>query len=438
MISTEFGVLCEKEYGLASKEAYEGLDREFANIREEFGRSGLLASSARAQAVVDEVLARFDQILEAFDLYYLGKWAVSGRVFEESEYEWLKAVATSKLDEEVREVRSRIQSELWEPSLSLVRYWERAEVEARARRSKVFQKIEILRMRIREAAATAHAEENLYRLLPRSSELLPLPIVATAKELFAGQTGLSGPQLFEFFARYSEPIAKMRYGSGVPSRKEVFGNFLESLPIDAQRKVLLDLCDGFPFKTAPPPNEVEELRSKIRGTPVPRTFAKAVETIDVDYVSKQWAKLSERLCNDPAGAITSARSLLESVCLHVLDRLGKKEEYAGDLPTLYRAAGEALQLAAKKEDDQAIRQILGSCSGIAQGVAALRNQFGDAHGRLGPDAEKRLAHLAANAVGALCTFLIESLEAGQRKAAVAKQPVQNSGTLANSHSSGSS
>ncbi len=76
---------------------------------------------------------------------------------------------------------------------------------------------------------------------------------------------------------------------------------------------------------------------------------------------------------------------------------------------------EEVQLIAKTEDEIAIRQILGSCSGIAQGVAALRNQFGDARGRLGSAVEKRLARLAANAVGALCTCLIESLEATRKK-----------------------
>jgi len=66
--------------------------------------------------------------------------------------------------------------------------------------------------------------------------------------------------------------------------------------------------------------------------------------------------------------------------------------------TFYRFAANRHPLA-KKEDEDSIRQILGSCSGIAQGVAALRNQFGDAHGRLGQGAERRLAHLTANSVG---------------------------------------
>lgn len=153
------------------------------------------------------------------------------------------------------------------------------------------------------------------------------------------------------------------------------------------------------------------MRAKISGIPVPATLAKAVEKIDSAYVTKQWEKLTERLVDDPEGAITSARTLLETVCLHILNGLGKEIDHKGDLPAMYRATAGELQLLPKKEEEEVIRQILGSCSGLVQGVATLRNQFGDAHGRLGDDSQKRLAHLAANITGTLCTFLIETFEA---------------------------
>jgi hypothetical protein len=116
--------------------------------------------------------------------------------------------------------------------------------------------------------------------LPKSSAPLPLPIVSTAKELFAGATGLSGPQLFDFFANYSDDISRMRYGSDVPSRKEMFENFLENLAVDKQREAVLALCDGYSMKTPPDASAVQSLREKIRGVPVPASLGKAVETID--------------------------------------------------------------------------------------------------------------------------------------------------------------
>jgi hypothetical protein len=157
--------------------------------------------------------------------------------------------------------------------------------------------------------------ECVYSDLPKAKELLPIGIIKMASGLFAKSTGLSGQQIFDFFGRYSDEIGKMRYGSGAPSRWKMFENFLESLPIEKQRAALLELCDGFPTGNPPPQEEVEKLREKIWGVPVPATLGPAVERIDVGYVTKQWEKLSERLAEDPEGAITSARTLLESVCL---------------------------------------------------------------------------------------------------------------------------
>lgn len=254
-------------------------------------------------------------------------------------------------------------------------------------------------------------KDCIYKELPRAPEQLPRPIIKLASALFARNTGMSGPQIFDFFGKHSDEVGKMRYGSGAPSRWMMFENFLESLPADTQRQALLELCDDYPMGTKPPPKQVEELRDKIRGVPVPGTLGKAVEKIDSRYVTKQWEKLSARLTDDPEGAITSARTLLESVCLHILDSLGKSIDHKGDLPALYKATAAELELAPKKEDEAAIRQILGSCAGLAQGVATLRNQFGDAHGRLAEDSQRRVAHLAANAAGTLAIFLIESFEA---------------------------
>jgi hypothetical protein len=143
----------------------------------------------------------------------------------------------------------------------------------------------------------------------------------------------------------------------------------------------------------------------------PIALGRAVEQIDSAYVMKQWEKLIGRLVHDPEGAITSARTLLETVCLHILESLGKETNHRGDLPALYKATAAELQLLPRKEDEDAVRQILGSCSGLVLGVATLRNQFGDAHGRLAEGSQRRLAHLPANTAGTLCIFLVESYEA---------------------------
>jgi hypothetical protein len=366
---------------------------------------------------MDAALLRFDNILDGFENIYLAKSSDPAKLTDEEDVTWLKKIVGEKMEPAIFELRTKVQCELWEQSCALTGYWQRVESEAQKRSQKIRDTIEIIQLQKKEWAMQRIQENARYRPLPKSSALLPLPIVSTAKELFAGATALSGPQLFDFFANYSDDISRMRYGSDVPSRKEMFENFLESLAVDKQREAVLALCDGYAMKTPPDASAVQALREKIRGVPVPASLGKAVETIDVEYVSKHWQKMLERLATDPEGAITSARSLLESVCLYLLDRMGKEFAHSGDLPALYKATVQELDLAAKKEDEDSIRQILGSCSGIAQGVAALRNQFGDAHGRLGQGAERRLAHLTANSVGTLCTFLIESMEVTKKQSA---------------------
>lgn len=117
-----------------------------------------------------------------------------------------------------------------------------------------------------------------------------------------------------------------------------------------------------------PEEEVALCVTKFVGYPFPQHWARPL--IDVGYVTKNWEKLSARLGDDPDGAITAARTLLETVCLHILSMLGKGTEYKG-LPALYKATAEELQLVPKKEEDAAIRQILGSIVRFAEAIEAL-------------------------------------------------------------------
>lgn len=85
-----------------------------------------------------------------------------------------------------------------------------------------------------------------------------------------------------------------------------------------------------------------------------------------------------RRAEDPAGAITTARTLLETVCKHILDDL--KEEYPtdADLPKLYKITAEKLNLAPSQHSAAVFKQILGGCTSVVEGLGALRNRLGSA------------------------------------------------------------
>ncbi|MGA8232045.1 MAG: ribbon-helix-helix domain-containing protein [Candidatus Acidiferrales bacterium] len=140
-------------FNFARQEAFKDLDREISAIKNRMATTGNLQSSSMARAVVDAVLVRFDKVLIAFESSYIGKWADTDRNFPESSHAWLKAKVAEKLDPEVLEVKAQCNSALWEPRITFVAFWQKAEVDARARRNTVFDKIEILRLKKNQGTA---------------------------------------------------------------------------------------------------------------------------------------------------------------------------------------------------------------------------------------------------------------------------------------------
>lgn len=137
-----------------------------------------------------------------------------------------------------------------------------------------------------------------------------------------------------------------------------------------------------------------------------------LEKVDSPHVADAWQNAYNRRVNDPEGAITSARTLLESVCKHILDVANAAFDDAWDLPKLYKVAAEKLNLSPSQHDDQIFKQILGGCQSVVSGLGALRNKLGDAHGKGKTHVKpsERHAALAVNLAGTVATFLITTLE----------------------------
>jgi hypothetical protein len=56
--------------------------------------------------------------------------------------------------------------------------------------------------------------------------------------------------------------------------------------------------------------------------PADSRVAAVLETLSADHIRAAWTKAIARLAADPEGAITAARSLIESVCKLILDEPG--------------------------------------------------------------------------------------------------------------------
>jgi hypothetical protein len=137
--------------------------------------------------------------------------------------------------------------------------------------------------------------------------------------------------------------------------------------------------------------------------------------VDAGHIRDAWQKALDRRAADPDGAITAARTLLESVCKHILDDLSAPYNDAADLPALYGLAAKKLNLAPSQHTEEVFKQILGGCHSVVQGLGTLRNKSSDAHGR-GRRSVKpapRHAELAVNLAGAMATFLLTTLHENQ-------------------------
>lgn len=152
MVTKHLEQLCEKEFALKQDEAYKGFDRELANLREHYAHHGLLVSSSRAQAVMDAALLRFDKILDGFENIYLAKFSDPARLTDEEDVTWLKKIVGEKMETAIFELRTKVQSDLWEQSCALTGYWQRVESETRKRSQKIGEKIEIIQLQKKEWA----------------------------------------------------------------------------------------------------------------------------------------------------------------------------------------------------------------------------------------------------------------------------------------------
>ena len=134
-------------------------------------------------------------------------------------------------------------------------------------------------------------------------------------------------------------------------------------------------------------------------------FDKSIEIINSGYIDNMWKKAIERKVNDPEGAITLSRSLIESVCKHVLDLERISYDKNADLSELYKRTSELLKMSASQYETNLIfKQILGGCSGIVNGLGQLRIK-----------PKPRHAELAVNLAGSMSHFLLSSYDESFKK-----------------------
>lgn len=214
-------------------------------------------------------------------------------------------------------------------------------------------------------------------------------------------------------------------GEYILLRKELLENGIVGTLLPRFVRTSRDLVEFWPFIKDKLPSYAERrqfIRAEFRAaleaaergaSPLEDAASEALLKFDSEGVHAVWRRALDRRVQDPEGAITLARTLLETVCKHVLDDAKQAYPDDGDISKLYRLVSEQLQLAPSQYSEDAFKRILGGCTSVVEGLATLRNRLGDAHGsgprqtRPGP----RHAELAVNLAGTMATFIIATWEA---------------------------
>lgn len=146
--------------------------------------------------------------------------------------------------------------------------------------------------------------------------------------------------------------------------------------------------------------------------PVDDLVASQAKKLGAASIEQTWAKALDRRHADPEGAITLARTMLESVCKTILDDRAVEYEESDDLPKLYRAVSKSLGIAPSDHTKEQFKAILGGCTTVVQELGSLRNRVSDSHGpgRTAYKPAPRHAALAVNLAGSMALFLMQTHE----------------------------
>jgi len=159
-----------------------------------------------------------------------------------------------------------------------------------------------------------------------------------------------------------------------------------------------------------PYREGYKLFSLGKAAPVVPILESAFADLSLDACRQDFERALSETDSDPAGALTSACSTLESVAKSILDQMDKPYPKDQSIQSLVRAVMGELDLAPEQHAEAELKRVLGGLANVAAGIGVLRTKYGNAHGRGLCDRglESRHAALAVNAASTVSLFLLET------------------------------
>ena len=143
--------------------------------------------------------------------------------------------------------------------------------------------------------------------------------------------------------------------------------------------------------------------------------AKEINKLNNEIIRENIEKCDKRIEEgDFSGAITSARTFLESLLLFIYKEITKKDyEFNGDLQRLYKDVRPLIGLNLEKSTEEDIKKVLGGLISIVFGISGISNRVADRHGRLNEykkEVLKPLSILIVNSVKTLSLYILNVYE----------------------------
>jgi hypothetical protein len=225
-----------------------------------------------------------------------------------------------------------------------------------------------------------------------------------------GRTGFSLEQIPAYFSGFQGSVPDLSSYPVAPVKSEIFEDCVRALTPDNQRQALYDLCDNPPASKHPMPDLAarKELLTLLVQADGSSPIGVELSNLTMTGVRQQWMTAASRIPSSPAGAITAARTLLESTCKTILTELGEVPDSSGELGKLYKQVRVKLGIDPKSGASQAVHQMVNGLTQVMDGLAGLSNSAGDRHGLAGGAkiTELSFASLAVHAAGTVCVFLV--------------------------------
>jgi hypothetical protein len=157
-------------------------------------------------------------------------------------------------------------------------------------------------------------------------------------------------------------------------------------------------------------------------TYIPQELESFTGEYNIEHVENDWKRALSQAKTDPEDAITATRAMVESTLKWILDDIGEEYKETDNLSQLYKKVAQLLNLSPDQHGAEIFKQILGSINGVVTGLGALRNAYGDSHGKgkVYYKPSERHAKFAINLSGTLCIYLLETYIVSRKDQSVRK------------------